>query len=91
MLGVHSNSHDVSEKVFFKKTKDNKLNSESRSRTALHQSRLPQSAILFQLVALTGRDLSSATKGEFSHSIDGHVQGVHGHVPRVPGVQGVPA
>jgi len=85
-----SNSHDVTEKVFFKKTKY-RLNSESRSRTALHQSRLPQRAILFRLVAPTGRDLSSAAKGEFSHSIDGHVQGVHGHVPGVPGVQGVPA
>ena len=84
-----SNSH-VSAQVFFKKKKDT-LNSESWSRATLHKSRLPQSAILFQLVAPTGRGLLSAAKGEFSHSIDGHVQGVHGHVPCVPGVQGVPA
>ena len=67
------------------------LNSESWSRATLHHSRLPQSAILFILLPPTRRVLSSATEGKFSHGIDGHVQGVHGHVPCVSGVQGVPA
>ena len=47
--------------------------SESWSRATLHQSRLPQSAILFRLVAPTRRVKSSTAQGKFSHGIDGHV------------------
>ena len=70
---------------------DDAPNSKSWSRATVQQSRLPQRTILFSLVTSTRRVLSSATKGKSSHGIDGHIQGIHGHVPCVSGVQSVPA